>query len=322
MSDNLKEIIAIIQGGKGPEKEVSYKTSLSIQKSMKRLGYEYVLLEADDNISQNLISQKITKAIIAVHGQYAEDGTLQGLLEYLKIPYTGSGVLASSVCMDKIIFKKIITSLNINTPKYCGVTKHSLKNAESFLKQVGLPLVVKPSRGGSSIATFIIKTESEYLTAINKVLETDSEVLIEKYIDGEEITIPFFANSFLMPIKISAKQGFYDYKNKYTKGCTNYTILEKINNDKINTPVSKNSMSYLEEAQNKLKEIIQFLNIRHYGRADFILSKDDKMYMLEINTLPGFTDESLITKSGEKENLNIDDMIKFLIDNARLDYLH
>lgn len=346
MSNNLIETIAIIQGGKGSEKEISYKTSLSLQQAMKNLGYSYTLLEADDDLSQNLRHQKITKAILAVHGQYAEDGILQGLLEYLKIPYTGSGVLASSVCMDKIIFKKIITSLNIATPKYCstsstrvrpplskrggsdpctqeeGADPEAFLSPEAFLKKLGLPLVVKPSRGGSSVATFIVKKESEYLEAINKVLQVDSQVLIEQYIEGTEITIPFFDNTFLSPIEISAKKGFYDYKNKYTKGCTNYKILDKPNQDNINTPLPKDlKLSYLSKAQNNLKEVIQFLDIRHYGRADFILAKNNKMYMLEINTLPGFTDSSLITKAGKKENLSIEDMVQFLIDNASLDYL-
>lgn len=324
-SNKLIEKIAIIHGGKGPEKEVSYKTSFSLQNAMKNLGFSYSLLEADDNLSQNLREQKITKAVLAVHGQYGEDGTLQGLLEYLKIPYTGAGVLASSVCMDKVVCKKIIQSLNILTPNYCSVTKNSLKPAQTFLKQFGLPLVVKPSRGGSSLATFIIRKKEEYEQAINEALQVDSEVLIEQYIKGVDIAIPFFANNFLCPIKIRAKEGFYDYKNKYTAGCTDYEILNKPNEEKVNTALSEDwknqNLSSLAKGQQSLKQIIQFLNIRHYGRADFILTEDDQMYMLEMNTLPGFTDSSLITKAGQKENLSIENMLSFLIDNASLDYL-
>lgn len=319
------EKIAIIQGGKGPEKEISYKTSLSLQKAMDNLGYSYSVLEGDDQLSQNLLEQKITKVILAVHGQYGEDGTLQGLLEYLKIPYTGSGILASSVCMDKVIFKKIIISLNILTPKYCALTKDCLDLAKVFLKKYKLPLVVKPSRGGSSVATFVVKTESEYLVAIKKALKEDSQVLVEEYIEGKDITFPFFANKFLSPIEISTKEGFYDYKNKYTEGCTDYFILEKPNTEKANKERFKNrgkgAVASLAQAQKDVKEIVKFLNIRHYGRADFIMSKNGKMYMLEINTLPGFTSASLITKAAKKENLSIEDMVKFLLDNASLDYL-
>ncbi|MBE8163148.1 MAG: D-alanine--D-alanine ligase [Bdellovibrionaceae bacterium] len=321
MPKDLIQNIAIIQGGASSEKAISYQTSLSLQKAMKNLGYSYCLLEADDNLSQNLIKQKITKAILAVHGQYAEDGTLQGLLEYLKIPYTGSGVLASAVCMDKVIFKKIITSLNITTPKYCCITKKSLDKAQDFLKQQGLPLVVKPSRGGSSLGTFIIKKESEYLTAITEALKEDSQVLIEECIEGAEITIPFFDNNFLTPIEISTKTGFYDYKNKYTKGCTHYKLLKKPNQDTINSPLSKKEPSSpLAKGQESVKQIIQFLDIRHYGRADFILDKNQQMHLLEINTLPGFTESSLITKSGKHDKLSLKAMMQFLIDNATLDY--
>lgn len=317
--------IAIVQGGKGPEKEISYKTSLSLQKALDNIGCSYSVLEADNNLSQSLLSQKITKVILAVHGQYAEDGTLQGLLEYLQIPYTGAGVLASSVCMDKVVFKKIVQSLNILTPSYCQITKETLSLAKPFLKKHGLPLVVKPSRGGSSVATFIVNSEAEFLVAIKKALEIDSQVLVEEYIEGKDVTIPFFANHFLSPIEISIKEGFYDYKNKYTSGNTSYKILEKPNNDTLSSellsPELRNNLCYLAKAQNSLKEVIQFLNIRHYGRADFMLSKDGKIYMLEVNTLPGFTNASLITKSAQKEGISIEDMLSFLLKNASLDYL-
>lgn len=303
------EKIAIIQGGNCSEKEISYQSSKNLQTAMKAIDLPFVVLEADHHLANNLLQQKITKALLAVHGQYAEDGTLQGLLEYLKIPYTGSGVLASSVCMDKIIFKNIIKALNILTPKYCSVTKNCQNKAIDFLKSEGLPLVVKPSRGGSSLATFIVKTETEYAPAIKEALKNDSQAVIEKYIQGTDIAISFFADKFLSPIEINVKQGFYDYKNKYTKGCTDYKILPK-----------PEAGHFLDKAQQQVQKIINFLAIRHYARADFMLDKNNQMHLLEINTLPGFTSSSLITKAGEKDNLNIESMLRFLLDKACLDY--
>lgn len=303
------ESIAIIHGGNCSEKEISYQTSKNLQSAMKAIGKNFVLLEADQHLTANLLTKKITKALLAVHGQYAEDGTLQGLLEYLKIPYTGSGVLASSVCMDKIIFKNFIKTLNILTPEYCFVTKGCKHKASDFLKSAGLPLVVKPSRGGSSLATFIVKTEEQYLPAIKEALKKDSRVLIEKYIEGKDLSISFFADRFLSPIEITVKQGFYDYKNKYTAGCTDYKILPK-----------PESGHFLDQAQNQVQEIINFLGIRHYARADFMLDKNNHMYLLEINTLPGFTNSSLIIKAGQQDNLNTESMLRFLLDKACLDY--
>lgn len=310
----MSPTIALIQGGYNAEKEISYQTAKAIKKAFEKLKYNYVELEADEHLPSNLKKHSIDMTFLAVHGRLLEDGSLQGLLEYLQIPYTGSGVLASHICMDKVFFKKILKIHNILTPNFIAIDKNSfIKDSESFFpKNWKLPFVVKPSRGGSSVGTFIIRSKKEFVSLVSKSLEVDSQVLIEEYIEGFDFTLPFFNNEFLPFIEIHPKDGFYDYKNKYTDGKADYLILKE------GSEISgKHSNSVLDQCKKDFKTLINHLEIRQYARADFMITCDrKKAYFIEINTLPGFTESSLIVKSGSAKGLSVTDMVRELVQSC------
>ena len=234
----IKKVV-LIQGGLGAEKQVSYLSARAVGKALKALSIPYQLMEADKSLPQNLITFKPDIAFLAVHGQYAEDGSLQGLLEYLKIPYTGSGISASAICMDKCLFKTLISHLPVTTPNYQNFilnNEQGTENKENFFNlhfitpfmgekkilsqivskiQIPLPFVVKPSREGSTLGITICNNEKDIEPALKKALKHDTKILVEQYIKGQEVALAFVENRFFTALEIAPHGGFYDYKSKY-----------------------------------------------------------------------------------------------------------
>lgn len=210
--------VALIQGGLGAEKQVSYLSARAVGSALKALNISYQLIEADKNLPKNLITFKPDIAFLAVHGQYAEDGSLQGLLEYLKIPYTGSGISASAICMDKCLFKTLISKLPVTTPNYQSFIleneqvkkdkknifnlhfitplpdeKQTLDQIMSHI-QIPLPFVVKPSREGSTLGITICKNPQDIKPALKQALRHDTKILVEQYVKGQEVALAFMEN--------------------------------------------------------------------------------------------------------------------------------
>ena len=306
--------IALIQGGNNSEKQISYLTAKSIKKALDELKYSYVELEADESLPTNLKNSGADIAFLAVHGKLLEDGPLQGLLEYLGISYTGSNFLACSACMNKVFFKKTLKMHNILTPDFFTLTKHDfLNNSLSwFPKNYSFPLIIKPARGGSSRGVFIVHSIDELIQKVPQVFEFDSQVLVEKYIEGFDLTLPWFNNQFLPFVEICPKKGFYNYENKYTTGNTDYFILEK-----GSSHLKKYPEQVLERCREEFKKIISYFGIQQLARADFIITKNyEQIHWLEVNLLPGFTDLSLITQAGSCVGLNTTKMVEILIDTC------
>lgn len=301
--------IALIQGGLGPESEISLMSGKAVAKAFDRLNYSYFRVTADSLLYQKLLTEKPDLAFFALHGLYGEDGLPQSICEFLKIPYTGSGVLASSLAMDKVFTKKLMIQHKIPTPDFHVVdSKFSLKSWKSK-KISSYPVMVKASHGGSSLGTFIVKKEKELLPAIKKAQKIGSQVFIESYLDNsKELAVSFLQGKILTPVEIQPKKSFYDYKRKYVKGETNYLIPSKL------------SPFVLERAKSLAKRIFEIIGIRSYARADFLIQKDQTPWCLEVNTLPGLTEHSLLPKSAKYDGLSFIELVEKITKSAQTDY--
>ena len=306
-NNNFKQV-ALIQGGLGAEKEISLVSAAAVAKALKALNIPYTIVSANEDLASTLIKLQPDCAFLAIHGKYAEDGLVQALCEYLKIPYTGSGVMASAVCMNKGFFKDYIRRCSLPTPKYQILNlkkKPEIKNSDI---QLSLPVVVKPSREGSSIGVSICRQSEELIPALQKAKKYDTQVLVEEYIEGMELACSFLNGKVLSPIEICPKSDFYNYKNKYTSGATEYILPARLPQEVI------------EQCKKITFEIQQLLNIRSYCRADFILQNNKVPLLLEVNTLPGLTELSLLPKSAQYDGIDFVNLIQQIVQGAALDY--
>lgn len=307
MSTVQNKKIALIAGGMGAEREVSLVTGQAFAKALDELGASYTWIDAGADLPAQLQNLKPDVALLALHGKYAEDGTVQGLCEYLKIPYSGSGVMSSALCMNKYFTKQILMFHQIPTARF-KMFFVGQDQAEGFNPDLGWPVVVKPSREGSTVGISIVKNPGDLLAAINLAAQYDREILIEEFIEGTEITVPVFDGRALTPIEISPKQGFYDYQNKYTAGSTEYILPPRLDSNLI------------VKAQKFALQAHEALQCRTYSRVDFRISKKGVPYVLEINTLPGCTSTSLLPKAAAHDGILFTSVIKKLVLSASLDY--
>ncbi|MDD5021640.1 MAG: D-alanine--D-alanine ligase [Endomicrobiaceae bacterium] len=268
--------IGVLCGGTSSEREISLKSGKAVYDAIKKLGFNVTLIDVDKNVAQKLIKKKIDVAYVTLHGPMGEDGTIQGMLEIMQIPYTGCGVFSSSASMDKIISKKLFEYANIPTPKWFEVNKKT-KQTESFL----YPAVVKPATQGSAIGVSIVKNKKEYDKALNLAFKYDARVLVEKYVKGTEITVSVLNGKALPVIEIIPDGKFYDFKSKYTVGKSKHLIPPRLHKNII-----------LQAQKTGEKVYSEFL-CKGICRVDMIVDKNNKMWVLETNTLPGMTETSL-----------------------------
>ncbi|MCO5114094.1 MAG: D-alanine--D-alanine ligase [Bdellovibrionaceae bacterium] len=298
-------MIAIVQGGSNSEAAVSRSSSKAVQEAMQKLGYEFKVFEADENLYNNLRSEKFRCCFIALHGQKGEDGVIQGLCEYIGLPYTGSGLLASALAFNKQKSKEIFRQCDIPVMESFVVTRAGQTTAP---KPSRYPVIIKPNRDGSSVGVMKCSTHEEYSKNLQEALKQNSDVIVEDFIQGEDFTVGVFDGKALEPILIRPKEGFYDYTNKYTAGKTDYLIP---------APVP-------EELKQKCKAwsetIFKKMDLKVYARVDFMCTAEGEAYALEVNTLPGLTPTSLLPKAAKYEGYEFSDIIKLLVERATLDY--
>jgi D-alanine-D-alanine ligase len=281
--------IGVIAGGISPEREVSLSTGKGIHEALLSLGYRSEFIDFTGDIKVML--GKMDIAFLALHGKYGEDGTMQGLLELLKIPYTGSGVLASAIAMDKIYSKKIFEFENIPTPPYFVPDLNNKvqldKIASRIDSSIGYPLIVKPNRGGSSIGVTIVQSPDGLNQALRDAALHDGRVLIEKFIPGKQLTVSIIGMQpqALPIIEIRPKSGFYDYQSKYTPGFTEYIVPAPIEKD-----LAEQVCSFAVKCHDAL-------DCSAISRVDFIHGNDGSINILEVNTIPGMTPTSLVPKA-------------------------
>lgn len=297
--------IGVVMGGVSTEKEISNLTGKYIIESLDKNKYE--VLPIPINTKFELIDKIkcLEFAFIALHGNFGEDGKVQALLETMGVPYSGAGVLASSLCMDKNISKKILQGEGIKTPSWIRLYKNKDIDFEN-IKNVGYPLIVKPNSGGSSIGITIVRKDEELIKAVEEAFKFDEEILIEEYIEGEEITCCMLDGKVLPILSIETREEFFNYKAKYFEGGAE----EKVAN------LSKKLKDKVESISKKCWDNFK---LKVYGRIDMII-RENEVYVIEINTLPGMTKYSLFPKSAKAYGLSFSELLDNIIELSLREY--
>ena len=290
-------------GGLSPEREVSIITGNSVLEALNRKGLTAFPIHVDHNIGGTLKSNPIDVAFLALHGTFGEDGCIQGLLEYFKIPYTASGVMGSALAYDKLKSKEILKFHGIPTPDYEVFYKY-----HEISRTLDLPVVVKPTNQGSSLGVTIVKDESQWKPALETAFAYSEEVMVEKFIDGKLLAIGMNEMTPMPIIHIRPKSGFYDYEAKYTSGKTEYICPADIEEDEA------------DRCRQVAIQVFQVLRARGFPRVDVILDGQGTPQVLEINTIPGMTPTSLLPMAAQEMGMEFDDLVVEILKTAQLDY--
>jgi D-alanine-D-alanine ligase len=301
-----KKKIAVMMGGTSREREISLKTGRAILKALSEKGYLVIPLDVGSDVGEKLVREKIDCAFLALHGRFGEDGTIQGMLELMRIPYTGSGVLASALAMHKIMSKKFFLCEKIPTPRFEVFQRKEMKKDPPKMAFLSVPVVVKPAREGSTIGISIVQREEELGPALKKAGEYDEEILVEEFMKGREITVGILENIPLPVIEIVPKSGFYDYYAKYTKGETQYIVPAPIPREK-----------YLAAQEMSLRAF-RSLGCSGVGRVDLMTDQNEDPYVIDVNTMPGMTETSLLPKAALYAGIPFADLVERILLGASL----
>ncbi len=300
--------VLVLMGGLSEEREVSLKSGAGVYDALKKSGYQAKTLDLSRENLGKIKDISPDVVFIALHGKYGEDGTVQGYLDILGIPYTGSGVETSAICMNKGTTKKILCYEGIPTADFVIITKYKYRknqyNLSEMVIELGLPLVVKAATQGSSIGVYIVKTAEELESAIEEAFKYDQEVVIEKFIQGPQLTVAIIGNEepqILPVIEITAANEFYDYESKYTPGMCEHIIPARVS-ESVNAKVIEIS-----------KKVYTSFKCRGYVRVDFMIDKDENPYVLEINTIPGMTAMSLVPDAARAAGLSYEELVDRIV---------
>ena len=296
----------MLMGGLSQEREISLKTGKAIQKALAEKGYNVCPIDVGQDISETLVKKKIECAFLALHGKFGEDGTIQGMLELMRIPYTGSGVLASALALHKIVAKKVFLYEKIPTPPFEVFYREEIEKDPQKAIGIPFPYVVKPAREGSTIGVSVVRTEEAGVRALKEAGKFDKEILVEEFMKGKEITVGVLEDIPLPIIEIVPKSGFYDYHSKYTKGETQYIIPARIPREK-----------YLLAQEISLKAF-HALGCSGFARVDLMTDEDGNPYVIDVNTMPGMTETSLLPKAAEFAGIPFGDLVERILLGASL----
>ncbi len=293
-------------GGFSREREISLKTGKAIQRALIEKGYTACSIDVGQDIAEILIKKKIDCAFLALHGRFGEDGTIQGMLELMRIPYTGSGVLASALALHKVMAKKFFLCEKIPTPPFEVVRRQDVEKDPLRHISLPLPLVLKPAREGSTIGISIAKTEEELVFALKEAGKYDEQILVEEFMKGKEVTVGILEDIPLPVIEIVPKSGFYDYHSKYTKGETQYIIPARVPREK-----------YLYAQEISLKAF-QALGCSGCARVDLMMDERGDPFVIDVNTMPGMTETSLLPKAATYVGIPFEDLVERILLGASL----
>lgn len=305
----MNDKIVVVMGGTSSEAEVSRRTGTAIYNALIEKGYNAVKMELNPPTFADDI-QKENPAIVfnALHGKFGEDGLLQGTLDMLNIPYTGSGVLAAALTMDKGMTKRVLVSENIRTPR--GKIYYRFQNkpalSEKILKEFSLPVVIKATDQGSSIGVYIVDKAEDVENAVNECFKLSNTVLIEEFIDGKELTVALWGNDEKVDafpiIEITTLSGKYDYESKYTKGASSHIIPARISEVVAN------------EVVRLAKKTFNVTGCAGVARVDFMLSKDNLPYVIEVNSVPGMTETSLVPDAARAMGVEFGELCEKILE--------
>jgi D-alanine-D-alanine ligase len=294
--------VAVLFGGKSAEREVSLKSGAAVLDALLAAGVDAFGIDVGADFLQQLVNQQIDRAFIVLHGRGGEDGSMQGLLECLGIPYTGSGVLASALAMDKLRTKQVWQSLDLATPRHMVLT--SMADCELAVAELGFPLIVKPAHEGSSIGMAKVATLAALIAAWQDASQYDSQVLVEQWISGPEFTIAMLRGQVLPPIALGTSHSFYDYDAKYLANDTQYRVPCGLDADK--------------EAELKLltAQACAAVGTQGWARADVMQDSSGKFWLLEVNTVPGMTDHSLVPMAARAAGLDFQQLVMAILADS------
>ncbi len=296
----MSTTIAVLMGGPSAERDISLQTGKAMLTACEKLGYDTTPVTFSNNIVDYLYTlQKVDLVLIALHGGIGENGQIQGLFESLGIRYTGSNALSSAICMDKHISKLLVEDVGIDTPKW-----EYLRIENRIENKFGYPCVVKPNSEGSTFGVTIVENERAFKPAVNGAFEFGDEIIIEEYIEGRELTVAVIADEVYPIIEIKPEHGLYDYECKYTKGLSDYICPADLDHE-LTDMIQETSL-----------KIYKLLKCCHYGRVDFRLDRQDRFWFLELNTLPGMMDTSLVPKAAKAVYMSFEQLIDKIIKLA------
>lgn len=288
--------IVVLMGGRSSEREISLKTGKAVAKALRELGHKVYELDLSSDLPCKLIEINPDKVFIALHGKFGEDGTVQGMLEILEVPYTGSDTIASAVSIDKDFAKRIVKTLGINTPDWDVFIEERDIREKKWNK---FPAIVKPAREGSSVGIRIVRTNEELEEYSRELLKKVDKVIVEEFIEGRDLTVSILKGKALPVIEIKPKKKIYDYECKYTKGMSDYIFI--------------NEESLSKKLQEIAKKIYKYFSLKDFARVDFRVSNKDNIYFLEINTIPGMTELSLLPMAAKEEGIDFKELINIII---------
>jgi D-alanine-D-alanine ligase len=293
--------IAVLMGGQGEERDISIKSGKAIQSALETIGYNVLAITLENTLG-DIISDlhSVDLVFLGLHGSIGENGTIQGFLESLGVKYTGSDPLSSAICMDKNISKIIARHSKVNTPNWEIVTRGQPFNGNNS----EFPLVIKPNDQGSTVGLTIVHDKSELGPALNLAFNYSSSVMVEQFIEGREFTVTLIEGKALPVCEIIPSHELYDYECKYTSGMSKYLCPAVIDLD------------LTKRVQEITERLFDVLECRHYSRADFRLDHDDNLWFLEMNTLPGMTDTSLVPMAAKAAGLSFNDLIDHIVLQA------
>ncbi len=312
MSDprNRLKKVGVLMGGVSNERDISIISGQNVLSALQRLGYQAVGIDVKGNLPAKIAEQGIDSAFIALHGPGGEDGTIQGFLEYLRIPYTGSGVVASAIGIDKMAAKRILIAEGIPTPRFMNIDPHEslVRECDKIRDSFGLPAVVKPNNDGSSLGVRIVNDSDFLLRAVQELKNQYDSFFAEEYIKGKELTVGVLGTgpkAYSLPVlELETKLRFYDYEAKYTKGMTEFIIPAEI------------SAELEKRVQNISVKIHRLFGCRDFSRVDFMIDEDGNPYVIEINTIPGFTNLSDLPAEARAAGMTFDQLIQTIMESA------
>uniref|UniRef100_A0A7C3N6M0 D-alanine--D-alanine ligase n=1 Tax=candidate division WOR-3 bacterium TaxID=2052148 RepID=A0A7C3N6M0_UNCW3 len=303
----MAEKIAVLFGGPSIESEVSKRSAIRVCDALLRKGYDAKRIEYDEKLIENLKS--FDKVFNVMHGRPGEDGVVQGILEYLKIPYTGSGVIPSSLTINKYLTQQVVKSLNIPVLNSLYINRKIFEKDENIVeKNFKGKVIVKPNTGGSSVGTFFTENYKAK-DLLREGFKQFNDFLVEEYVEnGLEVTVGVIEykgkTKVLTPLQLKPKNKFYDYESKYTKGKTDFLIPPEID------------MKTVELLKEKTLIIFENLNMRSFARVDYIIDQKNRIFELEVNSVPGMTDLSDLPMEAEYDGIKYDDLVEEILKSA------
>jgi len=301
-----KRVVGVLMGGIGPEREISLKTGEAIAAALETRGHHVVRIDADRKLDETLRKTPIDVAFLALHGSYGEDGCVQGMLEMMGIPYTGSNVLASALAMDKLKAKELFRLYNVPTAPYYTVDATDLDRVEELHGSFGFPVFVKPRRAGSSVGAGRANDMAELQQRVEEAVQFDSSVLVERFVVGREVTVGVLDGRALGAIEIVPRGEFFDYKSKYSKGQSDFHLPARL------APTRYKGVLNLAERAHKS------LGCTGFTRVDLLVTEGENEYVLEVNTLPGMTPMSLLPKIAAGSGYEFPELCEAILARATL----